>query len=132
MTDYLPIIALYGIGVYCILTRRNAIKVVIGLNLLEAATVMSIVLVGRVPGGEAPIVTHGRPPILVDPLPQAMALTAIVIGAATTAVILSLVIKTYHSCGTLDLQEALTQARQEEAQAEEDQGEEPQGKEGWQ
>ena len=118
MVDYLPIIALYGIGAYCLVANRNAIKVVIGLNLLEAATVMCIVRVGYVPGGEAPIVTHGRPAILVDPLPQAMALTAIVIGAATTAVILGLVIRLHRCCGTLDLREALKRTRQEEAQAE--------------
>lgn len=103
MSHLAVIAAVFAIGVYGAITCRHLIKVLIGLNLMEAAAIMLLVHTGYVPGAEAPIVTHGRPAVMVDPLPQALALTAIVIGAATTAIVLTLAIGIYRHTGTLDI-----------------------------
>lgn len=103
MIDFVAIGLIYAVGICGVLTTRHVIKLVIALNLLEAATVMLIVRIGYVAGGDVPIVTQSRPAVMVDPLPQAMSLTAIVIGAATSAVILCLAIRISHHYGTLDI-----------------------------
>ena len=95
------------IGLYALVAKRNLIKKVIGLGIVEYAANMLFILVGYVHGGAAPIIGKGMAAgtVFVDPLPQALVLTAIVIGLGTTALMVGLCIKLYQHYGTFDIAE---------------------------
>jgi len=96
------------LGLYGILTKRNVIKIIVSLNILEIGLNLFIVSVGFVDGGLAPIFTsdHATNALsFVDPLPQALVLTAIVIGVGTTALGLALAKNIYAKYGTFNLDE---------------------------
>ena len=101
-------IALILIGLYAVLIKKNLIKIVIGLSLADAGIHLLFVAIGYLKGGTAPIFSPsvvGKNVTMVDPVPQALVLTAIVIGFAVTAVALSLVIRLYRHHGTLEIDE---------------------------
>lgn len=101
-------IALMMIGLYGLLTNRNIIKIIISLNVLEIGLNIFIISVGFVSGGVAPIFTSDATTpatVFVDPLPQALVLTAIVIGVGTTALGLALAKTIYQTHGTYNLDE---------------------------
>jgi multicomponent Na+:H+ antiporter subunit C len=93
------------LGLYCIVTKYNLIKSVIGLSILDYGVNLLIITIGFNPGGTAPIFTQGEitpASYFVDPIPQALTLTSIVIGACVTAMSLALVIKLEEQYGTID------------------------------
>jgi multicomponent Na+:H+ antiporter subunit C len=106
---YGGIMLLMAVGLWAILSRRNLIKVIMGLVILETAVNLLLVAVGYVNDRSAPIVGGdtdlGSSPVgeVVDPIPQALVLTAIVIGLATTALALVAAIGYYRATGTLEL-----------------------------
>ncbi|QMS85953.1 sodium:proton antiporter [Candidatus Xianfuyuplasma coldseepsis] len=107
MLQYVAII-LIMLGLYGLLTQRNVIKIIISLNVLEIGLNIFIISVGYVTDGVAPIFTSTYPTnavAFVDPLPQALVLTAIVIGVGTTALGLALAKNIYNQYGTFDLDE---------------------------
>ena len=108
MLQYAAII-LFVIGLYGILTQRNVIKIIISLNILEIGLNLFIISVGYVAGGIAPIFTSENPSsidqVFVDPLPQALVLTAIVIGVGTTALGLALAKRIHNKYGTFEIDE---------------------------
>ncbi len=106
--NYVASFALLAIGFYCTVTQRNLIKICIGLGLVDYGVNLLIVSVGFNAGGTAPIWTIReltRQSFFVDPIPQALTLTSIVIGACTTAMTLSLIIKLKEQYNTLDTSE---------------------------
>ena len=105
MIVYILCFILFLVGLFGILTSRNIIKIVIGLSFMEFSVYLFLVLIGYIDGGQAPILIKGMEawqPV-VDPLPQAMVLTAIVIGLATNAMLLSTAIRIYKKFGTFDI-----------------------------
>ena len=96
---------LFLIGLYGVLVKRNLIKIIIGLVIMEYAVNLFFALVGFREGGTAPIVTEGLSDkvIFVDPLPQALVLTAIVIGLGTTALMVSIAVRIHEKYNTLDV-----------------------------
>lgn len=94
-------LALVIVGLYGLLARRNLIRVVIGLTIAELGVNLFLVTVGYVDGGIAPIFP-GEALRMVDPIPQAMVLTAIVIGFGITALALTMVMRIHASQGTVD------------------------------
>ena len=94
-------IGLILIGLYAVLIKKHLTKIVIGLSIIDAGIHLLFIAIGYIKNGTAPIfspggikaVEAGQP--MVDPVPQALVLTAIVIGFAVTAVALSLVIRLY-------------------------------------
>src|SRR4030042_6527055 len=97
---------LFLVGLYGAITRRNLIKIAISLSVMEFSTFLFLALVGYIEGGVAPIVDPADPvKLYVDPLPQAMVLTAIVIGLATTAMLMAVIIRIYRKYGTFDIRE---------------------------
>jgi multisubunit Na+/H+ antiporter MnhC subunit len=101
---YLMCLVLFCIGVYCILVKRNLIKIIIGLGIVEYAVNLFFVLVGYRVQGRAPILAQDQViQNMVDPLPQALVLTAIVIGLAVTALIVAIVMRLYEKYGTFDI-----------------------------
>jgi len=94
------------IGFFGLLSRRNLIKMVIGFSLADTGVHIIIVSYGYMKNRIAPILDHavaGRDPLLsvVDPVPQALVLTAIVIGFGITAVMLVYVLRLYEKSGSL-------------------------------
>jgi multicomponent Na+:H+ antiporter subunit C len=104
MTVYLFCFVLFLVGLSGVLTRRNIIKIVIGLSIMEISIFLFLVLIGYIDGGRAPIIIQDMPGTrFVDPLPQAMVLTAIVIGLATNAMLLTIAIRLYKKYNTFDI-----------------------------
>ena len=104
MTVYIMSFLLFLVGLYGVLTRRNLIKIVIGLTIMEFSCFLFLSLLGYIDNGIAPIIKTGvADPLYVDPLPQAMVLTAIVIGLATNAMLLAIAIRIYKKYGTFDI-----------------------------
>jgi len=95
------------LGLYALLFKRNLIKIVIGISLIETGVNLFLVMAGYRTGGMAPIYTLAPTPIrdMVLPTPQALTLTSIVIGLATTALLLSFAVFIHRHYGTLDIQE---------------------------
>lgn len=93
MINNLVFVALFLLGFYAILVRKNLIKMVIGLNIMEGSIFFwFITLTDR--GGMIPIVNGTQVASqLNDPVPQALILTGIVIGASTSAFLLTLIIE---------------------------------------
>ena len=101
-------LALILVGIYGLLTQKNAIKIIVSLNIFEVGLNVFIVSVGYVTGGVAPILTSQNNTsalMYVDPLPQALVLTSIVIGVGITALALVLARKMHDKYGTYELDE---------------------------
>ncbi len=95
------------IGLYAVVVKRNIIRIVIGFSLVEYAVNLLFALVGFKSGGIPPIVTDiaQSRDRFVDPVPQALVLTAIVIGLATTALMLAMAMRVYEKYRTFDITE---------------------------
>lgn len=104
MITYLLCFVLFLVGLYGVLTRKNLIKIIIGLSVMEYSLYLFLTLIGYIEGGAAPVIDPLKPAVkVVDPLPQAFVLTAIVIGLATTALLLAIAIRLYRKYKTFDI-----------------------------
>ena len=94
-------------GLYAALVKRSLLKIVIGLSIVDSGLNLLIVTLGYLKDGTAPIFSAGYngTQTMVDPIPQALVLTAIVIGFGVTAVALSLVIRLWRHHHTLYIDE---------------------------
>lgn len=104
---YIGAFGLIFIGLFTMIAKRNYIKVIIGLSILETGVNLFLIAVGYISNGTAPIFSKAgiEAENMVDPVPQALVLTAIVIGLAVLGLALSLAIRLYKHYGTLNLQE---------------------------
>jgi len=101
---------LFMIGLYSALTNKNIIKIVIGLVIMEYGVNLFLVLLGYRKNGIAPIVTETTSVVdflarAVDPLPQALVVTSIVIGLGVTTLAIAICIRIYEKYGTYDITE---------------------------
>ncbi len=108
---------LFMIGLYCVVVKKNMVKIVIGIMVMEYAVNLFLIMLGFKAGGIAPIIdkTQYDPETQqiaasfinssVDPLPQALVLTAIVISLGSLALMISICIRTYEKYGTFDITE---------------------------
>ena len=104
MSVYLLCLALFLIGLYCVLRKRNIIKIIVGLIICEYAVNLFFILVAYKMGGRSPI--HSPEALvvnMVDSLPQAVVLTSIVIGLASTALLIGIAMRIYQKYGTFDI-----------------------------
>ena len=106
--NYIVAFFLIVLGLFCMIMKHNLFKIVMGMSIVDYGSNLLIVSIGATNRGTAPIYADGE--ILpgtwfVDPIPMALTLTSIVIGACITAMALSLVIKIYQSYNTLDTRE---------------------------
>ncbi len=100
----LAIGVLFATGTYLVL-RRSLLKVVIGFSLISHGTNLLLLTTGKLKRGQVPILLEGYQGLYTDPLPQALILTAIVIGFAVQGFLLTLLVVTWRRGGTLDLKE---------------------------
>ena len=106
MIPYVMCFILFLVGLYGVITRRNLVKIAVSLSIMEISTFLFFALVCYIDGGVAPIVDPADPvKVYVDPLPQALVLTAIVIGLATTSMLMAVIIRLYRKYGTFDIRE---------------------------
>lgn len=104
MSIYFLCFILFCIGLYCLLRKRNIIKIIVGLVIIEYAVNIFIISIGYRTHGRASIFAKDQVVSnMVDPLPQAMVLTTIVIGLAVLSVVVSLAVKIYEKYGTFDI-----------------------------
>jgi len=106
---YVLTLFLFCLGVYGMLVKRNVIKIIIGMVIAEYAVNLFFVLAAFKFGGRSPIFSTTDKELLaanmVDPLPHALVLTAIVIGLATTALFVAIAMRLYEKYGTFDIAE---------------------------
>jgi len=98
------------VGLYGVIVSRHTLKIVIGLVIMEHGVHLLLILIGYRAGGQPPIVDPGTLPALfagqsVDPLPQALVLTSIVIGLGVLALLVALCVRLYERYGTFDVTE---------------------------
>ncbi len=109
MILYILCIILFLVGLYGVLCKRNLIKMIIGLAIVEYSVNLFLILIGYIKGGKAPIVDveKGLEVVksitYVDPLPQALVLTAIVIGVSTTGLLLAIAVMLYKKYNTFNI-----------------------------
>lgn len=106
------IILLMMIGLYVVLSHGNLVKKLIGLNVFQVSVFMLYISFGKIVGGTAPILGDGIA-VYSHPLPHVLILTAIVVGVATLALGLALVVRIHEAYGTTEEDEALAKDRAE-------------------
>ncbi len=102
---YIGAFGLVALGLFTVMVKHNLIKLIIGLSILDTGVNLFLISVGYISKGTAPIFSRPglEPANMVDPVPQALVLTAIVIGVAVLALALSLAIRLHKRFGVLDL-----------------------------
>lgn len=102
--DVILALAIIGVAMYGICVSDNIIKSIICFNIVQAAIILLFILMAGYSGDDIPIVSDmvGQ---MVDPLPQALMITAIVISASITALALMFSVKIFHYYGTLSWKE---------------------------
>ena len=99
--SYVIVVFLMMTGLYVVIARGNLIKKLIGLSLFQTSVFFLYICLGLVRGGAAPILAEGVA-VYSNPLPHVLILTAIVVGVATTAVGLALVLRIQRAFGTVE------------------------------
>lgn len=104
---------LFFIGLYGLVARRSIIKTIMSLWIMESAVILYLLTANFSPGAAPPIlpIPDGAP--VADPLPQALTITAIVIGVSVTAVALSMLLYLYHKMGTSNWRKARDARRED-------------------
>jgi multicomponent Na+:H+ antiporter subunit C len=98
---YWVVFLLMMTGLYVVIAKGNLVKKIIGLNIFQVSVIMFYVSIAKVRGGTAPIEAEGFE-LYSNPLPHVLMLTAIVVGVATTALALSLVVRIHEAYGTIE------------------------------
>ncbi len=116
--NYLGCITLMMIGLYIAISRGNLVKKIMGVNIFQASVILFYVSMGKVEGGTAPILIDGRTDVVYsNPLPHVLMLTAIVVGVASTALGLALVVRIQEAYETVEEDEIVALDRQEDERA---------------
>ncbi len=121
--NYWVVIFLMMVGFYALISRGNLVKKVIGLNIFQTSVIIFYVSTGKIAGGTAPILIGddhgvaeaGAEVLYSNPLPHVLMLTAIVVGVATMAMALALVVRIRETYGTVEDDEIQEQVLADEA-----------------
>ena len=108
--NYWVVIFLMMTGFFIVIARSNLIQKVIGLNIFQVSVFLLYITMGKVNGGTAPIMVKGQD-TYTHPLPSVLMLTAIVVGVATTALALALIVRIKEAYGTIEDDEILQEDR---------------------
>ena len=99
--NYWIVILLMMVGFYTVISRGNLVKKIAGLNIFQTSVFLLYISIGNVKGGTTPIIAEGFTQYS-NPLPHVLILTAIVVGVATTALGLALVVRIKEAYGTVE------------------------------
>lgn len=104
MLVYILCLVLFLVGLYAVVRKRNLIKIIIGIAIMEYAVNLFLVLLGYRYHGRTPITTHdGSITNVVDPIVQSVVLTAIVLGLILMLMLVAMAIRIYDRYGTFDI-----------------------------
>lgn len=108
--NYWIFIFLMMVGFYILISRRNLVKKIVGLNIFQTSVFIFYISIGKIIGGTAPIIVEGaEDQVYSNPLPHVLILTAIVVGVSVTAVGLALVVRIKEAYGTIEADEIVAQ-----------------------
>ncbi len=99
--NYWIVIVLMMTGFYVVVSSGNLVKKIVGLNVFQTSVFLLYISIGKIEGGTAPILIEG-PVLYSNPLPHVLILTAIVVGVATTALGLALIVRIKEAYGTVE------------------------------
>lgn len=99
--NYWMAIVLMMAGLYAVIARGNLVKKIVGLNVFQISVFVLYISMAKIEGGTAPIIGEGIT-VYSNPLPHVLILTAIVVGVATTALGLALVVRIRDAYGTIE------------------------------
>lgn len=99
--NYLIVVFLMMAGFYVVISQGNLVKKLVGLGLFQTSVFILYITMGNLFGGQAPIVAEGVT-AYSSPLPHVLILTAIVVGVATTALGLALVVRIHEAYGSVE------------------------------
>lgn len=99
--NYWVVIFLMMVGFYIVIAHGNLVKKIVGLNIFQTSVFIFYISVGKVQDGAAPILEEGVA-AYSNPLPHVLILTAIVVGVATTALALALIIRIREAYGSTE------------------------------
>ena len=99
--NYWIVILLMMVGFYTVISRGNLVKKIAGLNIFQVSVFLLYISIGNVEDGTTPIIAEGFTQYS-NPLPHVLILTAIVVGVATTALGLALVVRIKEAYGTVE------------------------------
>ena len=100
--SYWVVIVLMMAGLYIMIARYNLVKKIIGLGVFQTSIFYLDITMGKVSGGSAPILVEGEAMVYSNPLPHVLILTAIVVGVATSAVALALIVRIHETYDTIE------------------------------
>jgi multicomponent Na+:H+ antiporter subunit C len=109
--NYIIAIFVMMTGLYIVVARHNLIKKLVGLSIFQTSVYLLYIAPGKIIGGTAPIIDPAFA-IYSNPLPHVLILTAIVVGVATLALGLALVVRLNESYGTIEEDEILKEDRE--------------------
>ncbi len=99
--NYWIVIVMMMVGFYIVIAQGNLVKKVVGLNVFQVSVFVFYISMGKVDGGSAPILDPNIS-VYTNPIPSVLILTAIVVGVATTALALALVVRIRRAYGTIE------------------------------
>tara|TARA_B100000767_G_C19547617_1_gene443520 strand:- start:196 stop:609 length:414 start_codon:yes stop_codon:yes gene_type:complete len=100
--NYWIVFILMMIGLFIVIGRKNFLKKIVGLTIFQTSVFLLYITFGKITGGIAPILTDSSSSIYSNPLPHVLILTAIVVGVATTALGLALVVRINSTYGSIE------------------------------
>jgi|SRR5665647_1331692 len=104
MITYLLCFILFLVGLYGVIVKRDLVKIILALGIMGYAANLFLVLIGYRNNSIYPILSEGKKIVqMVDPLPQALVLTSIVIELGTTAMLVALAIRLFGKYKTFDI-----------------------------
>ena len=105
--NYIIVIILMMTGLFIVIARTNLIKKLIGLSIFQTSVFLFYISLGKVAGGTAPILDGNPGTLYSNPLPHVLILTAIVVGVATTALGLALILRINEAFSSIEEDEII-------------------------
>ena len=112
--NYYVVIFLMMAGLFVVISRQNLVKKLVGLSIFQTSVFLFYITLGKMAGGTAPILIDDPSAVYSNPLPHVLILTAIVVGVATTALGLALVLRINEAFGSIE-EDVLLAAKAEAA-----------------
>ena len=113
--NYLIVILLMMMGLFIVISHKNLVKKLVGLSIFQTSVFLFYITLGRVSGGTAPILIDAPDTVYSNPLPHVLILTAIVVGVATLALGLALILRINEAFGSIEEDEILAAKNQSAA-----------------
>ena len=106
--NYIIVVILMMTGLFMVIARANLLKKMIGLSIFQTSVFIFYISLGKMAGGTAPILDGNPDTLYSNPLPHVLILTAIVVGVATTALGLALILRINEAFGSVEEDEIIT------------------------